>query len=133
MTAVAVLAAACGPEGTPVAELAIGDCVEGPTTPDVATMPLVECASPHDAEVVHTAMLPGEARPADDELTALAQEVCLPAFEDYVGSEYATSELEVVPVVPTAEGWAAGDRGLTCLARAKAGGPLETTVRDSGR
>ena len=53
---------------------------------------------------------PGQAV-IDDE--AIAK--CVPLFEDYVGSDYETSRLDVWWIFPTTESWNDGDREVACV------------------
>lgn len=53
--------------------------------------------------------------PGEDAVMAAAEEGCLPAFEEFVGIAYDSSELEWFPLTPTESGWDEfGDREIVC-------------------
>ena len=87
----------------------------------------VDCAGPHDAEIVATIALEGGAAyPGEAELRDEAGERC-PDPADLVAADDKTA-LAAVYLVPTAQRWAAGDRVALCLVEdpdAQLIGPLE--------
>ena len=116
-------------------ELEVGDCVELDTgATRVTTLPLVDCDEPHRGEVFHVATLEGgDEFPGEESVTARGEEVCVgDAFEDYVGTPFLRSALDVTTVYPTAFTWARGDREIACLAVRPDGGDLTESVRNSG-
>lgn len=117
-----------------VFDLGVGDCFDDDGTEAggaLSDVPIVDCDQPHDNEVFHTFEADGEAFPGDDALTARAEDECITAFEEYVGSDHASSSLEVFPITPTEEGWGAGDREVLCalydLERNKLEGSMQGT------
>lgn len=103
-----------------VFELRPGDCfdevvVNGEAAEEVETLPMIDCDAPHDYEVFAVFDVEGFAFPSELEFEDLAVEKCLPLFEDYVGSAYETSRLDITWLVPTAEGWRQLDREMTCV------------------
>lgn len=121
------------------AELAVGDCFDDPPNVGEEEFELervrsIPCADPHDNEVFANVNYPGAPGefPTMEEFDAFVAEACLPAFASYVGIPYEASELYISYLWPTAEGWALGDREITCFIYLP-GGQLEGTVRDSLR
>ncbi len=105
-----------------------GDCIDlratgddGPATtrsqPDANATPRgsnelilrLDCALPHQYEVIAVvpAGLPDD--PGDEALIAAAKLLCPPAFATYVGTPYQSSELEVGWILPSVE-----QRGARC-------------------
>lgn len=116
--------------------LAVGDCVYDPFDTSAALgfsgdqqYQVVACSTPHGGEVVYI----GEASGADaDAAFNAADEACISKFEEYVGSDYYTSELWSTVYLPADSAWAAGDRTFVCLAEPF--GAYETgSVKGSGR
>ena len=116
-------------------ELEVGDCVElDVDATEVTTLPLVDCDESHQGEVFHVERLEGgDEFPGEESVAAQGQEMCAgEAFEDYVGTSYLRSELEIYTVYPSAFTWGRGDREIVCLAIRPDGGDLTESVRDSG-
>lgn len=110
-----------------------GDCL-GPA-PAQATVTddsdVVDCDEAHGTEVSAVVQVPaGDRRPATSDLNYLADDVCLVAFEGYVGKSYDSSDLDYRSVLPSREAWAKGDRTLVCLVDSDG---LSGTVRNSHR
>jgi hypothetical protein len=117
-----------------VFELAVGDCFDDGDLvlgelEEVGEVPLVECSVPHDNEVYAVVTVDGEAFPGEQAIQAKADEVCLDAFDPFVGLDYQTSALDFGWLVPTADSWEIGDRVVACfvyrLDLAKVSGTLE--------
>lgn len=110
---------------TPAAEapLAVGDCADVPHLEvggplDPATFELVPCDAPHDVEVgavLDHPAAPGTGFPGVDSVDGYATDQCLRRFEEYVGSPYEASALDVAFVAPGADGWRDGDRRIACV------------------
>jgi hypothetical protein len=114
--ALAIVLAACSEN---VTDLGVGDCfddVDGiDGSGEITDVPVVDCTEPHDNEVFHTYDLPGDDYPGQDAILADAQGSCVGAFENYVGTDYASSRLDIFPIYPTPDGWADGDdRTVVC-------------------
>ncbi len=105
--------AACGE--APTAE--VGDCIDSADLPDgdLTELPTVSCDESHDLEVFHAFDLDEGEFPGDDEMSAEAEDQCMPVFEDYVGMEYQQSEIWVTTVFPSQETWDIDDREVLCL------------------
>ncbi len=84
---------------------------------DPTTMQLSLCSGPHQHEVYAVFTHPdgrSSPWPGNDVLDAWANDHCLAAFADYVGSEYERSSLDVGTVHPDEADWSAGDRTVAC-------------------
>lgn len=114
----ALIIAACSGN---VLDLGIGDCFDdgaipiGPEVQEVGDVPMVECTEPHDNEVYEVGTVEGDEYPGDEAIAGQADEICLDAFETFVGRDYATSALDFGWLVPTADSWEIGDRLVACF------------------
>lgn len=119
--------------GGNVFDLAVGDCFDDTTgEEEISDVPVVDCAEPHDNEVFHVFDVADGDFPGEDALVQSAEEGCLPAFESYVGRDYATSRLDIFPITPTATSWSSGDREVICALYDVELVKLEGSMRDSG-
>lgn len=113
---VALLAAACGGDATPVTDITVGDCFDDPADTVVASLKLISCDQPHDNEAYAKLVLEQSVFPGDATISAFSLDACLGPFEAYVGMSYAESNLDFAFLAPTAEGWNTnGDRTVTCF------------------
>lgn len=132
ITAMVLLVAACGPQEGAVAALAVGDCFDEPgSSSALEEVPVVACDEPHRFEVIGTVLLDDDAQPGP-ELEEEAVAACAGIFTSYVGVEPEDSELRQAALVPTAEGWADGDREALCLVTDPTGS-LVGSVAGAGR
>ncbi len=131
LVAMMSLLAACSGN---VFELAVGDCFDDGDMAlgefeEVGEVPLVDCIEPHDNEVYAVVTVDGEVFPGEEAIQAQADEVCLEAFDPFVGLDYESSALDFGWLVPTADSWEMGDRVVACfvyrLDLAKVSGTLE--------
>jgi hypothetical protein len=103
---------------TSVLDLSVGDCIDsedlaGDSVSDVVTVP---CDEPHDAEIFAELELPEGDYPGIDEVRAAAEDFCLPELEEFVGTPLLESDLDVYPLLPTADSWTADDdRLILCI------------------
>lgn len=122
-----------------VMTLQVGDCFNDSDDMedvvfDVAAVP---CSEPHDNEVfavrnLSTGLSSGEF-PGDDALQTASYEYCSgTVFDDYVGTPYLDSALDVFTFTPTAESWEQGDRDFVCALYRLDLGKLTGTARGSG-
>jgi hypothetical protein len=134
VTAAAVLVTACSE--TVVFSLDVGDCFQDDEAgaAEVSDVETVDCDEPHDNEVFHVFELEDGEYPSDEELIAAIEAECLdPAFADYFGEPYETSEIEVFPITPTPESWdEADDREVVCAGYIE-GEQIEGSLQGSGR
>jgi hypothetical protein len=112
-----LLLAACSGN---VFDLAVGDCFDDGDmvlgdVEELSDVPLVECDQPHDNEVYAVVTVEGDRFPGEVTIQGRADEMCLDAFEPFVGFDYETSVLDFGWLVPTAETWEFGDRVIACF------------------
>ena len=116
-----------------------GDCFNDPedleqVVFDVAAVP---CSEPHDNEVYSVqALAPGvftEEFPGEEALQRHSYDACTGSvFDDYVGTSYLDSALDVFTLTPTAESWEQGDREFVCAVYRLDLAQITGTVRGSG-
>jgi hypothetical protein len=98
-------------------KLAVGHCVDNlRASDDVAGLPVLPCAQPHEGEVFAIFALPAGAYPGDEALGRSAQQECVRRFETYAPSSVADDQVELFYLHPSRLSWTAGDRGVTCVA-----------------
>jgi hypothetical protein len=114
-------------------QVAVGECLlESTGGEEVSRVPVVPCDVPHDEEVFALLTFPDAEFPGYEALEEEGDQMCLPAFEEYVGAPYEASELYYYTITPTEKGWRAyEDRSLLCVAYGEA--QLTASVRGSGR
>lgn len=121
MFAVAMLSACEQSNNADVFSLEVGTCFDDTDAfynegEDVATVPVVDCAKPHDNEVYHLFDIEGSEFPGEKEIQGVADEGCLDAFEDYVGRDYPSSRFVITHLVPTRQSWTRQkDREVACI------------------
>lgn len=97
-----------------VFSMKVGDCLKEPDGSEVSDVELVPCDQPHDYEFYSESELPAGDYPSD--VDALAEPICVDAFEAFVGTPYDQSSLEVTWFTPTQEGWEQqDDRLVQCI------------------
>ena len=115
--ACAAVLAGCSGERS-VQTLQVGDCFDDTAEMlelgEVRSVPSVPCDEPHDNEVFHVAIYSGDTYSAA-QIEDFADEVCLAAFEPYVGRDYQSSVLEAAWFAPSEESWGQGDREVLCV------------------
>jgi hypothetical protein len=106
-----------GPAGEKTwAELAVGDCFDGPDVPEESfTVPLVSCDEPHVSEVFAVTELPDGEWPGLAKVDEQAFDFCTDQFATFVGEPYEDSSLFAWPSIPTEESWHYGDRVVACV------------------
>jgi hypothetical protein len=115
--------------------LAIGDCIDVPASDSIGSIPKRSCTEAHAGEVFHMFDAPGTivAYPADPEWGPLIYPVCDPAFEAYTGTPVEErTDIDYRYFVPTSDGWASGDREVTCFIVSLGGDPLTRSYRAGG-
>jgi hypothetical protein len=98
-----------------VFSLSVGDCVDGTAVGEVADVPKVDCAAPHDLEVFYDFALTGDTYPGDSVVSDAAKAGCQAHFDAFVGMAYADSALDFTEFTPTADSWQSGDRTVSCV------------------
>jgi putative regulator of septum formation len=118
----------------PVQTLDVGMCVNGVAEGSViARIDPVSCSTPHDNEVVGTTRYPeAGAYPGQAALETFAAPPCIAAFNAYVGVDFSSSSLDMLPILPTDATWASGDRAITCIVLARDRSKLTSSVKGAG-
>jgi hypothetical protein len=129
---VALVNATFGPKS--VAELAVGDCFDAPSTSgDISEVPHRPCSMAHTAELFDIVAYSGGqngAFPTDAEFEAFASNQCGSAFDVYTGGGGGlAATVDVFYMTPSADGWASGDRTLLCYLVAPSGQALSESLR----
>lgn len=97
---------------------------------DVAAKP---CAEVHEFEMFFVGSLPDGDFPAVDVMDTYILDNCIPAFGEYVGLSYEESVLDIYPLIPSEEGWNAGDQTVQCAVFHPTNDELTGSLRDSER
>jgi len=120
----------------PVPTYEVGACVNGigeGTRIGRDNQP-VACGSPHDNEVVGSVEYTGQAGyPGQPTLETFAESSCIAAFNAYVGGDFQTSSLNMLPILPSELSWARGDRTISCVVVTGDGSKLAGSVKGTGR
>lgn len=99
-----------------------------------ATTRPVDCARPHDSEVIGTFQYGAKGGyPGHGFLRDFAEQPCLEAFAAYVGVDYQSSSLVLILVTPSDLTWSKGDRQIGCAVVADGDGQLTGSVKGSAR
>lgn len=114
-----------------VMRVAVGTCVQVPSTPSAYSLETVSCSSPHQAEVIALPTIVGADYPEAERLQSRAKSECEKAFHPYVGKPAEDSALDLLWLTPSRESWERGDRQIVCLAAANGQQTLRGSIRDS--
>lgn len=111
-------------------QLAVGDCTGGlPSMVSGDPVETVPCDTEHIYEVFAVVPLGGETLPSAETMRVIANNRCLPAFEEYVGVNPSYSRYDSSYLSPDAVAWETPElRQLTCLLRSS-----EQTLSASAR
>jgi len=113
-----------------------GDCFDDPDATDVVfSLDAIPCTQPHDNEVFAVASIVGvwDDYPGQSAVDGYAYEQCSGGlFDDFVGTAYFDSTLDVFTLTPTPESWAQGDREIVCALYRLDFQKLTGTARNSG-
>ncbi|MDO5048572.1 MAG: septum formation family protein [Actinomycetaceae bacterium] len=133
----ALLLAGCG--STVAIDLQTGDCLQLPEDYDLqggfemTSVNTTKCSEPHDAQVIGQEELQYAEFPGLDVIQEDAAAFCSAAFEEFVGTPLAESQLDVFPLSPTEDSWnKAEDRTLLCIA-VNTTSQVSDTFKNSGR
>lgn len=99
-----------------VTDLRVGDCFNNDeeSQEEITDVDAVPCDEPHEYEVFAVAEHESESFPTDSEFEEIFGSLCVPAFETYVGSSYATSALYAGFITPSETSFAERDREYAC-------------------
>ncbi len=132
----ALLAAACSSDN--VFSLEVGNCFDDEAAPgseptELSSVPIVECAEPHDNEVFALFDLADGDFPGQSTVETSAFEGCVERFEAFVGLSYEESSLGLYPIYPTSGSWDQGDREVVCAVYDSTLAKIEGSVQGSNR
>jgi putative regulator of septum formation len=116
-------------------DLKVGDCFNVPTATTVKTIEHHPCTESHTAEVFHVATYTDSATtyPISLRFDSFANDACTPVFQTYVGADIdSRDDLSVGYFFPTSDGWAKGDRTITCYVAKADESAMTTSVKGSG-
>jgi hypothetical protein len=118
-----------------VSDLRIGDCydLKDASAEEVNDVTARPCAEPHGYELMFIGTVPGDAYPTDSAFEAWLERSCLPAFADYVGTEYLASALDIAWFSPTEGAWNDGDHAVQCAVYDPGDGQVTGALRNSNR
>ena len=127
---VVALATACSGSpnaavSVPAQQIRVGQCVVPPKTPtaELSTVSVVPCSERHTQEAyalvtfvpASSAASLGDTYPGADVLKKFADGACAQRYPEYIGVTYADSSLFFTYLLPSARGWSAKDRVVTCF------------------
>ncbi len=118
-------------------QIRVGDCFNDDAsdeeTVEIFGVAGVPCDQPHDNEVYAVFDSTLTEFPGSDEIAELAYAGCIDRFEGFVGRDYPSSQLDVLPMYPTAESWSQrDDREIVCALYDLDLAKLEGSMRGSG-
>ena len=109
----------------------LGQCFNQPDIDTDVDVETLDCSQPHWGEVYYVVELTNATFPGEDAMSDTAKDACQNAFQDYIGSSYATSSLAFGGMYPTSGSWAGGDRAIVCYAHNTDDSTLTRSVKDS--
>ncbi|WP_309712000.1 septum formation family protein [Pseudolysinimonas sp.] len=113
------------PEGEQdVFTLKVGDCFNIPdeNATEVGSLPVVDCAEPHDQEAFAATDMEGDVFPGDAAVTEALNTFCSgDVYTQFIGIPYQDSIYYTSGLTPTAGSWETGDRELLCTVLAEEG------------
>lgn len=98
-------------------QVRVGDCFDDSSSDaegEITSLPGVPCSQEHDNETFAVIDLTIPNYPDSDTMSGLAYTSCMERFESFVGKDYESSSLEILPIYPTPESWAENDREVIC-------------------
>lgn len=115
----------------------VGDCFNDDpgldATAEVFGVAGIPCTQPHDNEVYAIFNTSLTEFPGNDRMGEVASDECVARFEAFVGRDYMSSQLDVLPMYPTQESWEQmGDREIVCALYDLDLVKLEGSMRQSG-
>ena len=129
------LAVACG--GGNVFDIGEGDCFNYEESEEISDVELIPCDDPHQREVyavVSIDVAAGMAFPGSSRVEEVSLNLCLERFDEFVGTTYYDSVLDIEAFYPTRDSWEdIDDREVTCLLYDIEDLYMEGTMRGSGR
>jgi len=102
--------------GGPV-QLKVGDCIDGAVINEDGSaeeVTTIDCGTLHEEEVYVVTTIDLDEFPGDDALYEQGSELCVDAYEDFVGLAYEDSLLNFWVRYPSEETFDLGDRQIVC-------------------
>lgn len=94
--------------------LEAGQCIRSlRDSPELSSVPVVDCAQPHEAEVYHVFMFPAGPYPGENTVDEIAGQQCRTALQPYLTAE--NPDLPFSYLYPQKDSWERADRGVTCI------------------
>jgi len=113
--------------------VSVGDCFQDAPSGEVSDLPGVPCSEPHYAEAFAVFDVSVTEWPGGEEMSDLGGAECIERFEEYVGRDFESSDLNLTALTPTEDSWdRAGDREVICLTFRVDEADLEGSVKGSG-
>lgn len=115
----------------------VGDCFnddpEQDATDEIFGVAGIPCSEPHDNEVYAVFDTSLTEFPGNEQMGEVATDECVARFETFVGRDYMSSQLDVLPMYPTRESWdELDDREIVCALYDLDLVKLEGTMRQRG-
>lgn len=136
-TATAAPVTADPDDGEPVNffDLKVGDCFDIPSNfPSGEALRWSSCDVLHMFEAFAETELPAGEFPGTSEVEDAALEFCEPAFVEFVGESWTTSDFDFQFIVPSERTWGElDDRKVMCMATSLSGLPWSGSAAEGGR
>jgi hypothetical protein len=134
---VAKMAGPPPPSSPPPAAVAAGVCLTANVVPQGVEAPwngiAVDCASPHQIEVIAVIASTATTLPSESEWRAMSVSDCHAGFLEYVGRPFDRSRDNLAWWGPSSDEWSAGNHDLVCGVFAPQGQTLSGSVKGTGR
>lgn len=103
-------------DNTVATDMKVGDCISDiPDDARVLTLPTVDCAQPHGAEVFAVLTMPDGDYPGQQSIDEV-QNQCPDELTAYAPNVTIDDSIGIYVLYPTPQTWDAGDRAVTCIA-----------------
>ncbi|WP_169813965.1 septum formation family protein [Actinomadura kijaniata] len=107
----------------------VGDCLDFPSgRPIFIDARVVDCARPHEAELLATYAMPAGPYPGGARLAGLGRDECQRQFRRRFGSEQPIPGGQVVALYPMQFAWEEGDRTMRCAAATAVGATVTGSI-----
>lgn len=95
----------------------VGSCIDASNGVHFSSFRVVDCEEMHDGQVVAQGVIGSKDLPdeEDTEWERLYERQCIPAFEEFTGTQWNDLRLSLYYWAPTGDEFAAGNRWLTCV------------------
>jgi hypothetical protein len=117
------------PHRTTVEKLKAGDCVQKLTGTKISTVPVIDCAAPHEVQLVGLYTPRKGAYPGQKSLITTGATGCAPVVRSAVREN--APPVETVPLVPSEATWKSGNRRILCFVGATGAANLTESVVDT--